>query len=173
MAEEWLRILPPASRFILHGDAAARAAAAGAWGVSFAQTPCRALGNEDRATLWLGPDEYLLWQSGRNASDARAEALEEALRGIPHALVDISQRQITLRISGPHAESILSGACPLDLDIRGFPVGMCTRTVFAKADVVLWRISDQAFHLEVWRSFEAYVCGMLREIGRELTESPG
>jgi sarcosine oxidase, subunit gamma len=171
MAEAWLRILPPSSRFILHGDAAARAAACAAWGVSFAESPCRALGNTERATLWLGPDEYLLWQLGRNASHERLDAIETALRGIPHALVDISHRQIALQISGPYAESILSGACPLDLDIRAFPVGMCTRTVFAKADIVLWRISEQAFHLEVWRSFEAYVCGLLREIGREFAKT--
>jgi sarcosine oxidase subunit gamma len=167
MAEAWLRILPPSSRFILHGDAAARAAASTAWGVAFTETSCRALGNADRATLWLGPDEYLLWQLGRNASDERLAAIETALHGIPHALVDISHRQIALEVGGRYAESILSGGCPLDLSLREFPVGMCTRTVFAKADIVLWRTSEREFHLEVWRSFEAYVGAMLREIGQE------
>ena len=48
---------------------------------------------------------------------------------------------------------ILNGACPLDLDMSAFPIGMCTRTVLAKADIVLWRIAEDAFHVEVWRSF--------------------
>ena len=62
---------------------------------------------------------------------------------------------------------MLSGACPLDLDLRAFPVGMCTRTVLAKADIVLWRTGQDTFHLEVWRSFAAYVSGLLGEIARE------
>jgi sarcosine oxidase, subunit gamma len=53
------------------------------------------------------------------------------------------------------------------LDLGEFPVGMCTRTVLAKADIVLWRIRDDAFHLEVWRSFAGYVTGLLSEIARE------
>ena len=44
---------------------------------------------------------------------------------------------------------------------------MCTRTVFAKADIVLWRTRADAFHLEVWRSFAGYVGGVLAEIARE------
>jgi len=44
---------------------------------------------------------------------------------------------------------------------------MCTRTVLAKADIVLWRTRDDAFHLEVWRSFSGYVTGLLGEIARE------
>jgi sarcosine oxidase subunit gamma len=53
------------------------------------------------------------------------------------------------------------------LDLGEFPVGMCTRTVLAKADIVLWRTGDDAFHLEVWRSFSGYVTGLLSEIALE------
>jgi sarcosine oxidase subunit gamma len=129
----------------------------------------------DRATLWLGPDEYLLLDlaAGAGAVDdspgngAFADALQEALGATPHALVDVSHRQFALEVSGAHASTILSGACPLDLDEGAFPVGMCTRTVFAKADIVLWRTRPDAFHLEAWRSFAGYVGGVLDEIARE------
>ncbi len=70
-------------------------------------------------------------------------------------------------MSGPHAATILSGACPLDLDLGEFPVGMCTRTVLAKADIMLWRTGEDSFHLEVWRSFSGYVTGLLSEIAGE------
>jgi sarcosine oxidase subunit gamma len=93
--------------------------------------------------------------------------MAEALGRTPHALVDVSHRQLALEVSGALASTILSGACPLDLDESAFPVGMCTRTVFAKADIVLWRTRSDAFHLEVWRSFAAYVGGLLDEIARE------
>ena len=172
MPDPWLRVLPSASRFVFHGDADARAAASTAWGVPFADEACRARAAAERATLWLGPDEYLLWDGASGAdlkeAAALAAAIERALGELPHALVDISQRQIGLRLSGPHAAEILSGGCPLDLDIEQFPVGACTRTVFAKADIVLWRTAPDTFHLEVWRSFGAYVSELLREIATDL-----
>ena len=49
---QWLQAVPPALRFILHGDARARAAAAPAWGAAFAEEPCRAILQGSRATLW-------------------------------------------------------------------------------------------------------------------------
>jgi sarcosine oxidase, subunit gamma len=177
---EWLKPMPPALRFILHGDAAARAAASAVWGVGFAEESCRALLGDERATLWLGPDEYLLLGRADGsdadiaaAEAAAAEALEHALGGLPHALVNISHRQFGLEVHGPHAATILSGACPLDFDLSEFPVGMCTRTVLAKADIVLWRTDDDAFHLEVWRSFSGYVTGLLSEIALEFYGGSG
>jgi sarcosine oxidase, subunit gamma len=39
---------------------------------------------------------------------------------------------------------------------------MCTRTMYDKAEIVLWRRAPDRFHLEVWRSFARYVEGLLR-----------
>jgi sarcosine oxidase, subunit gamma len=163
---DWLKVLPFASRWVLHGDAQVRAAAAPVWGVDFSDTSCRAMTAGTRATLWLGPDEYLLLDFAPGETSA-AGALESALGDKPHALVDISHRQFAFEVSGHHASTILSGACPLDLDPSEFPIGMCTRTVLAKADILLWRTRADAFHVEAWRSFAGYVGGLLAEIGRE------
>ncbi len=160
----WLETLPPAKRFAFYGNAAARKAILPAWGVEFSEEACRAHTHGERATLWLGPDEYLLID--RSATTGAA-ALENALTHLPHALVDISHRQFALQVSGPQATTILSGACPLDLHAEQFPVDMCTRTVFAKAVIVLWRTDIDVFHLEVGRSFAGYVTGLLQEIARE------
>jgi sarcosine oxidase, subunit gamma len=162
----WMRVKEPAARLLLQGDVQARAVAAEVWGVPFSEESCRACTAGNRATLWLGPDEHLLWQSCREPA-LPIDALELALKSQPHALVDVSHRQIALGMSGPHAASILAGACPLDLDLAGFPVGMCTRTVLAKAEIILWRTGAEEFHLEVWRSFQNYAIELLQEIGRE------
>jgi sarcosine oxidase subunit gamma len=166
-ATKWMKAMPPAMRFILHGDAAARAAAATAWGVAFAEQSCRATLQGQRATLWLGPDEYLLIGADEESEVTTADALARALGDVPHALVNVGHRQFALEVSGPHATTILSGACPLDLDLGEFPVGMCTRTVLAKADILLWRTREDGFHLEIWRSFGGYVTGLLSEIASE------
>jgi sarcosine oxidase subunit gamma len=170
--KDWMRALPPAMRFILQADMGARSAAASVWGAAFSEQSCRAVLRGSRATLWLGPDEYLLLggfgsQLAADESQTVAAALELALEDMPHALIDISHRQFALEVSGPHAATMLSGGCPLDLDLSEFPVGMCTRTVLAKADIVLWRTGEDAFHVEVWRSFAGYVTGLLREIAME------
>jgi sarcosine oxidase subunit gamma len=162
---DWLRVKPPAARLLLQGDAQARIAAAAAWGVPFSEESCRARVGQGRATLWLGPDEHLMWQESRDGALPIAE-LERALAPYPHSLVDISHRQTALEISGPDATLILSGACPLDLDLQQFPVQMCTRTVLAKAEIILWRTAEESFHIEVWRSFLSYTEHLLREIAR-------
>jgi sarcosine oxidase, subunit gamma len=167
-AAEWLEPAPPAMRLAFFGCAKARAALAPLWEAAFSEQACRANVRETRATLWLGPDEYLLLDFAAGASaQATLTGFESALAGVPHSLVDISHRQFAFEVNGPHAATILNGACPLDLDLREFPIGMCTRTVLAKADIVLWRTAQTAFHLEVWRSFAGYVSGVLREIATE------
>ena len=163
----WLEPLPPATRLSLRGAADARAAAAPSFGVELPSDPCRAAVRADRAALWLGPDEHLLLAAETDAAAVGA-ALGAALAGIPHSLVDVSHRQIAFAVRGPHAEWLLAHGCPLDLDAAAFPVGMCTRTVFAKAEVLLWRTGPDVFRVEVWRSFADYVIALLAETALEL-----
>jgi sarcosine oxidase subunit gamma len=94
--------------------------------------------------------------------------LREALTGAPHAVVDVSHRQIAFEVGGPQASTALSAGCPLDLHIREFPVGMCTRTLLGKASIVLWRTGAETFHVEVWRSFADYASRFLAAAAREL-----
>jgi len=160
-----LEPLPPASRHILRGGAQVRSAAASAAGVGIPTQACRAITQGGRAALWLGPDEWLLLAPEAQGV-ALAAALATALAPLPHSLVDVSHRQSAFVMQGPQAAPLLSAVCPLDLNASAFPVGMCTRTVLAKAEVVLWRTAPEAFHIEVWRSFVAYVSQFLAEAAR-------
>jgi sarcosine oxidase, subunit gamma len=160
-----VRALPPAERYILRGDPRVMTAAGGALGLVISQQACRAAVSGERAALWLGPDEQLLL--GAEGADVAA-ILEPALRDLPHSLVDVSHRQIALEVSGPQATLLLNAGCPLDMDPSAFPVGMCTRTVLAKAQIVLWRTSENTFHVEVWRSFAGYVSEFLAEAARDV-----
>ena len=162
---ETLRLLPPATRFILQCGKDARDRAGSAFGLPMPEAACRAESASGRAILWLGPDERLLLAPD-GAVDSVAAALGAALAGHPHSLVDVSHRQAALRIAGPRASELLASGCPLDLDPDAFPVGMCTRTVLARAEVVLWRLSAEEYHLETGRSFSGYVLEWLREAER-------
>jgi len=167
-ATSWLKPLPPATRLILHGGPKVRKIAAASWQVGFAEEACRAQSQGTRATLWMGPDEYLLIDAEVLAATPTVTEFAQALATAPHALVDISHRQIAFEIKGRHAEAILNGGCPLDLNMSSFQVGMCTRTICGKADIVLWRTGADIFHVEVWRSFSDYFVALLTEIARDI-----
>ena len=167
MAErgESLHALPPATRFILQCGKEARAAAGRGFGLAMPEAACRAEAASGRAALWLGPDERLLLAPA-GTEDALVAGLASAIGRLPHSLVDVSHRQVALAIAGPTARDLLACGCPLDLDDAAFPVGMCTRTVLGRADVVLWRSSPEEYHLETGRSFASYALEWVREADR-------
>lgn len=161
-----MRPAPAAAKFIFRGRQEAIGAAGAAFGVTLPQTACRAETAGARSALWLGPDEWLLIAPEADAA-AIADDFATALSGLPHALVDVGHRNAGFKIAGKQAAAVLNCGCPLDLDIGAFPIGMCTRTVLAKAEIALWRTAPETFRIEVWRSFAAYVWGLLDEARRE------
>jgi heterotetrameric sarcosine oxidase gamma subunit len=110
--------------------------------------------------LWLGPDEFLLIAPGETMPTPDIAAV----------IVDVSHRDTALRVSGPRAVWVLNAFCALDLDASAFPVGMCTRTVFGKAEIVLWRTGPDEFRIEVARSLAPYVWACLEEGRREFLD---
>jgi sarcosine oxidase subunit gamma len=162
-------LLPPLTRFIVRGGDAVVSAMGSAFGVELPRQACRATGDGARAALWLGPDEWLLL-----ASDAEHDAIELYLTSVttvtPGSAVDISDRQVGITLAGVRATDALTAFMPLDLDPAAFPVGMCTRTIFGKAEIVLWRREAQTFRIEVWRSFAPYLLACLDEALLEYRE---
>lgn len=161
-----LASLPPAARFVLRCRLDGIAPMGSAFGVGLPQAACRAAAAGGRAALWLGPDEWLLLAPAMEGATLAA-ALQQAAEGRPHSLVDVSHRQVGIEVSGREAAAALNAGCPLDLDPAVFPVGMCTRTVLGKSEIVLWRTAPTTFHVEVWRSFAPYVWQLLEEALRE------
>ena len=158
-------VLPFAGRWILRGGPDVVALAGAAFGAKPPLQPLRAASEGPRAALWMGPDEWLLIAED-DAADV-AGALEAALAGVPHALVDVSHRQCALDISGPGAARLLNAGVPLDLDAAAFPIGMVVRTLLLKAEVVLWRRDGERFRLETGRSFAPYVAAVLAASARD------
>lgn len=165
-ARPGLEPLPPLSRFSLRMAANAQGPGLASLNLVAPTQSCKAAQSAGGAALWLGPGEWLVLAETQNTAKA-AEALHNDLAGLDYALVDVSHRQTAIRVSGPQATTWLNAVCPLDLDLSAFPVGMCTRTIFAKAQIVLWRVEEQTFHVELWRSFVPYVWDMLSIIMAE------
>lgn len=103
--------------------------------------------------LWIGPDEWLL------LADEGAGILDQvsAVDSDLYSVVDVSHRNTGIDVSGPLAETILSSGCPQNLAVGNFPVSAVSRTIFGKAEIVLYRTGGNSFHIECWRSFSDYV----------------
>lgn len=165
-----VKIAPATTRLIFRGDTSAAKACGKALGLALPFKACAATTGDGMAALWLGPDEWLLLTPDGAAAAIR-HSIERALSGYPHSLVDVSHRQVGLIVAGLDGEQLLASSCLLDLDSSGFPVGMCTRTIFGKAEIILWRTGPAMFHIEVWRSFADYVAGLLAEAAYGLIDA--
>ncbi|PRY95732.1 sarcosine oxidase subunit gamma [Hasllibacter halocynthiae] len=155
--------LAPDARFSLRVGADGRAAASETLGLDL---PVRvgdvARGAEERTALCLGPDEWLI-TAPAEAGGAIARAFADLYDRTPHSLVDVSDREVTVRVTGPEALTLMTIGCPRDL-ARLAP-GRAVRTVFDGATVILWRDAEDTFRMDVWRSFAPFVRDLL-EIGR-------
>jgi sarcosine oxidase subunit gamma len=98
-------------------------------------------------TVCLGPDEWLV-------RAPEGSVLPEGA-GLPLAVVDISERAVTLVLEGPRAQSVLQTGCPRDLG--KFAVGEARRTVFEGVEMILLRTAPDRFELDVWRSFASHL----------------
>jgi sarcosine oxidase subunit gamma len=159
-----VRLTPaaPASRISLRAPADSLDGLFSALGLSLPGRPKTSVRTASRYALWLGPDEWLvLDEDGTELVSLAASA------GVVHSATDVSHRNTAIIVSGPGAEATLAGGCPQDLSLQAFPVGACSRTLFGKVEVVLLRLDDDTFRVEVWRSFSDYAFGLLAEAAED------
>lgn len=107
--------------------------------------PNRVTGDEHRAALWLGPDEWLLIGTTAGTTGHRS-------------VVDVSASRTALRLSGPAARDVLSGLCSLDLHPRAFGPGQVAQALIARVQVVLWQLdAEPGYRLLVRNSFAEHL----------------
>jgi sarcosine oxidase subunit gamma len=154
--------LPPAERVSLRASAESIASLSRALGVTLPQKPKTSAAKGSRIALWLGPDEWLVFdEEGKDLLGDCAKAKQL------HSAVGISHRNVAISVSGPAAEACVNAGCPQDLSLAAFPVGACSRTVLGKAEIILYRPAEDAFRVECWRSFSDYVFTFLSEAARD------
>lgn len=140
------------AQWLLHCAPGDAAAAGTALGVDLGTTMLRATAGGGWHALHLAPDEWLLIGTPGLLPTAPASA---------HALVDVSERALGFALSGRDAAAALNAACPLDLGDAACPIGACTRTLFGKVTVTLWRTGTTQWRIDCGRSFAPYVAALL------------
>ena len=151
-----IRRAPVAAHLLVHCGPADAAAIGTAVGVDLPAAMLTSCATGGWHALHLAPDEWLLIGA---PADAPMLMHRFAAVAAPHSLVDIGERSPGLQIAGSHAVALLAAGCPLD--VERMATGACTRTLFGKAMVILWRTGD-GFTLEYARSFDDYVTRLAR-----------
>ncbi|MBY5555398.1 sarcosine oxidase subunit gamma family protein [Rhizobium leguminosarum] len=157
-----LTTAPTASRVALRAPAESLAALSSALGLALPDAPKTSGRAGARSALWIGPDEWLV------IDEAGADLMATLSgAGTLHSATDVSHRNVAIIVSGPGAEATLSAGCPQDLSRSSFPIGAASRTIFGKAEIVLFRTEEDTFRVECWRSFSDYVFGLLNEAAED------
>ena len=126
----------------------------------------------DDAWLWMGPDEWMLVTAPDAGTKAFAKA-REALAGVHHQLVDVSDYYTTIEVAGGKARELLMKLTTLDLHPRAFRAGMVTGSIFGRGNATIWQAADDVeesgpvFRLFIRWSMADYLWCALAEAGRE------
>lgn len=163
VGETTITLAPPAERLSLRANADALTGLGNALGLTLPDRPKTSSSNGSRHALWIGPDEWLV-------IDTASDGLLSALNGVEslHSSTDVSHRNNAFIVKGRQAAGVINAGCPLNLSLAAFPVGACTRTVFGKAEIVLYRLGEDEFRVECWRSFLDFVQGLLIEGAKDI-----
>jgi sarcosine oxidase subunit gamma len=154
---------PSKARLLLRGQVPAIEAIGRALAMNLLGLSGRYVEREDDRALWLGPDEWLL-KSPKEA-EGLVTSLEAECAGLQYAVVDVSSMYMTVHVCGDRSAFLINHGCPLDLSHEAFETGRCTRTLLGKSEIILSRVGEDAFEIDVLRSFAPYATQFLREAG--------
>ena len=112
--------------------------------------------------FWLGPNEWLIHTPEDTEGDLVA-ALRSALVGQHAAVTDVSDYYVVIRMRGAKAAEVLARACPLDFHDRAFPAGRCAQTVFAHATILLHKIDEHSYDIQVRWTYAEYLWNYFSE----------
>lgn len=119
-----------------------------------------------RSVGWMSPDEVLVILPRADVGVALA-ALAQALAGVHHLAVDVSDARAVFRVEGPRAAQVIAKLAPADLD-RMAPDEL-RRTRVAQVAGAFWREGD-GFTLVTFRSVAGYVMGLLSHAAQPRSE---
>ena len=120
--------------------------------------------------LWMSPDELLLLTPYGEAV-AAVDKLTEALSGVHHLAVDVSDARTMFKLEGDAAREVLAKGAPVDLARDQFSIGDLRRTRISHVAAAFWQSgeSPDVFEIICFRSYASYLWEWLEESSREGT----
>lgn len=155
---------PAATRISLRVRGKAGAALRKALGFDLPSKPKTSTSEGEVTALWIGPDEWMVLAPEGSSLAADLSKTDSA----SVSAVDVSHRNTAILVSGKKAALAIGCGCPQDLSLAAFPVGATSRTVLAKAEIILFRTAENEFRVECWRSFSDYAWKFLADAARSV-----
>lgn len=118
------------------------------------------------ALVWMSPDE-LLFVGAYDDAPAVAGALADALAGVHHMALVVSDARAVFRIEGEGARELLAKGAPVDLSPAAFGPGDVRRTRLGQVAAAFWMGEDEAFTFVCFRSLGAYVFDWLKASAKD------
>lgn len=118
-------------------------------------------GTSQCGAAWMSPDELLLFLPSDEMASALAR-LGEALAGVHHLAVDVSDLRVCLRVDGPGAREVLAKLSPTDLHPDAFGPGHFRRTRLGQLAAGIW-LEGQGARVICFRSMADYALLVLRQ----------
>ncbi|MBV2361406.1 sarcosine oxidase subunit gamma [Thalassococcus sp. CAU 1522] len=120
----------------------------------------QALGDGDKAVLWMSPDELMILCPRADSADTVA-ALTKAL-GKAHSLVaDVSDARAVFRLRGAAVREVLAKLAPVDMAPDRFAVGTVRRTRLAQVAGAFWLSDSETATVICFRSVSRYMFDLL------------
>lgn len=128
----------------------------------------RAAGGSGGDVLWMSPDELLLTLPYAQVADTLA-VLGEALSGVHHLAVDVSDARAIFRLQGDTAREVLSKGAPVDLSRAAFGLGDVRRTRIGHVAAAFYQMDEEpdVFEVICFRSYARYLWDWLVASSRE------
>ena len=160
-----MRPVDDCARFILRIDPQQLATTAIIWGSDLPVSIGGIVAYGDRIAACIGPDEWLLLAPLAD-QDAIEHAFAHLYQTTIHSLVDVGHREVGIAIEGPDA--VLALQTSIAFDVGAMPVGSGCRTIIDRVQIILLRLGEDQFRVEVWHSFADHVWTLLAGICSEI-----
>lgn len=117
---------------------------------------------------WMSPDELLLFCE-HAAADGMVTKLEQALAGVHHLCVNVSDARARFRLEGPGVREVLAKGSPTDLRPRSFPVGEIRRSRLGQVAAAFWLTDEETADILCFRSVGEFTWHWLLNAARPET----
>jgi len=112
------------------------------------------------AICWMSPDEVLLMLPYAAVSEALTR-IAQALTGLHHLAVDVSDARAVMHLRGPHAREVLAKLTPADLRPGHFGPGIMRRSHLGQVAAAFRMLDEQNFEVICFRSVADYAFALL------------
>lgn len=116
--------------------------------------------------LCLGPTDWLIVAANSDTATL-LEVVTDAFRGSSFRVTNVSQALSRIHLEKPHARSLLSKACALDVAPEFFPPGRSVRTRVAGIPVVVRCMQALTFECIVSVSYCEYLSAWFKDAATE------